>query len=66
MFTGRIAFMHGTPGWLTLPSCLASSSSPTLARMIFCSVVMVSSNAAEAGRYATPTAPRPASACHSP
>jgi hypothetical protein len=30
--------------WLTLPSCLASSSSPTLARMIFCSVVMVSSN----------------------
>src|SRR5215471_15669274 len=27
--------------WLTLPSCLASSNSPTLARMIFCSVVMV-------------------------
>ena len=26
--------------WLTLPSCLASSRSPTLARMIFCSVVM--------------------------
>ena len=24
--------------WLTLPSCLASSSGPTLARMIFCSV----------------------------
>src|SRR5262249_23898384 len=29
---------------LTLPSCLASSSRPILARMIFCSVVMVSSN----------------------
>jgi hypothetical protein len=27
---------------------------------------MVSSNAAEAGRFATPTAPRPASACDSP
>src|SRR5262249_9774419 len=31
--------------WMMLPSCLASSSRPTLARMIFCSVVMVSSNA---------------------
>src|SRR3712207_5034456 len=29
--------------WLTLPSCLASSSSPTLPRMIFCSRVIVSS-----------------------
>src|ERR1700730_17628324 len=27
--------------WLTLLSCLASSSSPTLARVIFCSVVTV-------------------------
>src|SRR5262245_1194572 len=44
--------------WLTLPSCLASSSRPILARMIFCSVVM--------GRFATPTASRPASACDSP
>src|SRR5262249_10796368 len=35
--------------WLTLPSCLASSSRPTLARMIFCSVVMVSSNAPRRG-----------------
>ncbi len=26
--------------WLTLPSCLANSSNPTLARMIFCSWVM--------------------------
>src|SRR6266516_5207652 len=53
--------------WLTLPSCLASSRSPTLARMIFWSVVMVvSSKSAEAGRFATPTAPRPASACDSP
>src|SRR5215831_7625010 len=41
--------------WLTLPSCLASSSRPTLARMIFCSVVMVSSNAPRPG--ASP--PRP-------
>ena len=49
--------------WLTLPSCLASSNNPTLARMIFCSVVMtVSFQTAEAGRFATPTAPRPASA----
>src|SRR5918993_1130767 len=42
--------------WLTLPSCLASSSTPTLARMIFWSLVMVGvlSNA-EAGRCA----PRP-------
>src|SRR5262249_8570668 len=35
--------------WLTLPSCLASSSRPILARMIFCSVVMVSSNAPRRG-----------------
>src|SRR6266511_2936287 len=40
---------------MTLPSCLASSSRPTLARMIFCSVVMVSSNAPRRG--ASP--PRP-------
>jgi hypothetical protein len=33
--------------WITLPSCLASSSRPTLARMIF-----VSSQTAEAGRLA--------------
>jgi hypothetical protein len=30
--------------WKGVPSCLANSSSPILARMIFCSVVMVSSN----------------------
>ena len=41
--------------WLTLPSCLASSNNPTLARMIFWSVVMVSSNAPRRG--ASP--PRP-------
>src|SRR4051794_11802005 len=42
--------------WLTLPSCLASSSRPTLARMIFCSLVMtVVLVNAEAGRCA----PRP-------
>ena len=45
--------------WLTLPSCLASSSSPTLARMIFCSVVMVSSNRRGGGRFATPTSSAP-------
>jgi hypothetical protein len=36
------------------------------AAMIFCSVVMVSSDAPRAGRFATPTAPRPAPACDSP
>src|SRR3954467_4798849 len=42
--------------WLTLPSCLASSSRPTLARMIFCSLVMTMFLVnAEAGRCA----PRP-------
>ena len=42
--------------WLTLPSCLASSSRPTLARMIFYSLVMtVFLVNAEAGRCA----PRP-------
>src|SRR5918997_827030 len=41
---------------LTLPSCLASSSTPTLARMIFWSLVMVGVlSTAEAGRCA----PRP-------
>jgi len=45
--------------WLTLPSCLASSSSPTFARMIFCSVVMVSSNRrGGALRNSTSSAPR--------
>src|SRR6476659_6064958 len=29
--------------WLTLPSCLASSNTPTFARMTFCSCVMVAS-----------------------
>ena len=28
--------------WLTLPSCFASSSTPTLLRMIFSSLVIVS------------------------
>src|SRR4051794_5402514 len=47
--------------WLTLPSCLASSSRPTLARMIFCSLVMtVVLVNAEAGRCA----PRPLRAQH--
>src|SRR5215212_2901905 len=42
--------------WLTLPSCLASSKRPTLARMIFCSLVMTMFLVnAEAGRCA----PRP-------
>src|SRR3954469_10440959 len=42
--------------WLTLPSCLASSQRPTLARMIFCSLVMTMFLVnAEAGRCA----PRP-------
>src|SRR3954467_99513 len=42
--------------WLTLPSCLASSKRPTLARMIFCSLVItVFLVNAEAGRCA----PRP-------
>src|SRR3954468_24097507 len=41
--------------WLTLPSCFASSSRPTLARMIFCSVVMMSSNAPRRGA----SSPRP-------
>ena len=38
--------------WLTLPSCLASSRSPTLARNVL--------QSAEAGRFATPnrSAPR--------
>src|SRR5439155_12092695 len=49
------AVAHHLAGWLTLPSCLASSNSPTLARIIFCSVVMVSSNAPRRG--ASP--PRP-------
>src|SRR5215831_13733929 len=45
--------------WLTLPSCLASSSRPTLARMIFCSVVMVSSNAPSGAlRHPDRSAPR--------
>src|SRR5580698_3810468 len=44
--------------WLTLPSCLASSSRPALARMIFWSLVMtVSPGAAVAGA----AQPRPAS-----
>jgi hypothetical protein len=45
-----------------LPSCLASSSNPTLARMIFCSCVIVVSVTPD-GRAAVPavvrTAPRP-------
>src|SRR5208337_3457559 len=44
--------------WLTLPSCLTSSSRPALARMIFWSLVMtVSPEAAVAGA----AQPRPAS-----
>jgi hypothetical protein len=35
-----------------------AARSPTLARIIFCSVVMVSSNA-EAGRFAIPTSSAP-------
>ena len=59
--------IRGAAAWLQdrLPSCLASSSSPTLARIIYCSVVMVSSNR-RGGAFVTPTAPRPASACDSP
>ena len=39
--------------WLTLPSCLASSNRPSLARMIFCSSVMIDvlSKAPRPGRY---------------
>jgi diguanylate cyclase (GGDEF)-like protein len=49
--------------WLTLPSCLANSSSPTLARMIFCSLVIVGVLSKRRGRaMRTPTTPRPASA----
>src|SRR5271156_6199231 len=49
--------------WLTLPSCLANSSSPTLARMIFCSLVIVGVLSKRRGRaLRTPTTPRPASA----
>src|SRR3984893_2645863 len=44
--------------WLTLPSCLASSKSPTLARMIFCSVVMVFSHSPRALRNPDRSAPR--------
>jgi hypothetical protein len=40
--------------------------SPTLARMIFCSVVMMSSKSPRRGRFATPTLRAPASACDSP
>ena len=35
--------------WLTLPSCLASSGNPTLARMIFCSCVIVVSLTPQGG-----------------
>src|ERR1700723_2393494 len=49
--------------WLTLPSCLANSSSPTLARMIFCSLVIVGVLSKRRGRaLRIPTTPRPASA----
>src|SRR5271166_2008748 len=43
--------------WLTLPSCLASSSRPALARMIFWSLVITAPGAAVAGA----AQPRPAS-----
>src|SRR5262245_45629726 len=46
---------HHFAGLADIAELLASSSSPTLARMIFCSVVMVSSNAPRRG--ASP--PRP-------
>jgi hypothetical protein len=49
--------------WRTLPSCLANSSSPTLARMIFCSLVIVGVLSKRRGRaLRAPTTPRPASA----
>src|ERR1700734_3479933 len=46
-----------------LPSCLANSGSPILARMIFCSSVIVAVLSKRRGRaLRTPTTPRPASA----
>src|SRR5690242_4308145 len=46
--------------WLTLPSCLASSSRPALARMIFWSLVMtVSPGAAVTGAAQPRPAPPP-------
>ena len=54
---------HDLAAWHTLPRCLASSSSPTFARMIFCSVVMVVfSNPPRRGATQPRPAPRPASA----
>ena len=54
---------HFLQAWLTLPSCLANSSSPTLARMIFCSWVIVGVLSKRRGRARpNPMTPRPASA----
>jgi hypothetical protein len=43
------AVSHHLAAWDTLPSCLASSSRPTLALMTFCSVVIVGSRFCAAG-----------------
>jgi hypothetical protein len=53
------AITHHGAGLADISELLGESSSPTLARIIFCSVVMVVLQSAEAGRYATPTSSAP-------
>ena len=45
--------------WLTLPSCFASSSTPTLLRMIFSSLVIVSSPRSDTQCLRSETTPPP-------
>ena len=45
--------------WLTLPSCFASSSTPTLLRMIFSSLVIVSSPRSDTQCLPSETTPPP-------
>src|SRR5512147_1250235 len=45
--------------WLTLPSCFASSSTPTLLRMIFSSLVIVSSPRSDTRCLRSETTPPP-------
>ena len=59
------AVAHHVAGLTHVSELLGQLQSPTLARMIFCSVVVVSSNR-RGGALRHPTAPRPASACDSP
>src|SRR5512134_3684073 len=46
--------------WLTLPSCFANSSTPTLLRMIFSSLVIVSSPRSDTECLRSETTPPPA------